>query len=134
MKTLKRTLCLFLIITFSQSSFAQEKSEQVSNVAKTDFSYDLLQKSYSKMDRIAIVDKDQFIKELQKVNFVNADVYFSGVGFKKVEALKISGNVTVLKDLLARVVSGTQITFDNATIKNNDGTLIKDFQKGILFY
>ena len=134
MKTLKGTLCFFLIISFSHTSFAQEKSEQVAKVAKTDFSYDLLQKSFSKSDRIAIVDKDNFIKELQKVNFVYADVYFSGVGFKKVEALKMAGNVAVLKDLLDRVVAGTQITFDNATIKNNDGTLIKGFQKGILFY
>ena len=134
MNNVKNYFFLFLLIAFSSTAFSQEKSEKVSTPASSDFSYDLLQKSFAKNDRISIANKNEFLKELEKTNFINGTIYFSGPGFPQVKVFQFAGNLKAVSSEFDKMVSGSNIHLDKCTIKNNDGTIIKDFKKSILFY
>ena len=123
---------VFILIS-STVTFSQVKDQPITDTTKSEFSYNLLEKTLSKIDKVSIVNKEKLYKELQKVNIIYGTVYFSGAGFSNVVALSITG-VGSIGSYLDRCVAGTQITFDNCKIKKDDGTIIKDFQKGILFY
>lgn len=132
----KKFLLLSVVLLFigSAQTFSQVINETISDTSKSDFSYNFLDKTFSKIDKISIGNKENLIKELEKINFVNGTVYFSGAGFTNVIAVAFTGGVRGLTDYLDRCVAGSQITFDPCRIKNNDGSIIKDFKKAILFY
>ncbi|MEO5967808.1 MAG: hypothetical protein ABIP69_06080 [Ferruginibacter sp.] len=125
---------VFILISSSEA-FSQVKVETTSDTTKTDFSYNILEKTFSKGDFIPIKNKAELIKELDKVDFINGTVYFAGAGFPNVISRSIGPNgFGFLSSSLDLCLAGTQITFDNCIIKSKDGTIVKNFKKSILFY
>ncbi len=127
-------LSIVFILIGSTESFSQVKSGTISDTIKSDFSYNILEKTFSKGDFIPIKNKADFIKELEKVNFINGSVYFAGTGFPNVTVHSIGPKgFSSLSSSLDLCCAGTQITFDNCIIKSKDGKLVKNFKKSILF-
>ena len=66
--------------------------------------------------------------------FIGATVYFSGNGFPKVGVTNLSGtDLTPLSTFIQESVPGTNITFDNISIKGKDGIMVIDGRSFQLF-
>lgn len=127
-------LTLILVLISSAETFSQVKGEVIPDTSKSDFSYNLLEKTFSKGDYIPIKNKADFIKELEKINFIKGTVYFVGSGFPNATVYNIGAEgINALGSGFDLCSAGTQINFDNCTIKNKDGSIIKGFNKSILF-
>jgi len=87
-----------------------------------------------KVETFPIEDTARFMKDLDQIIFISATIYFYGNGFPQTVAGKLMGNGgAFIKQFLKKFVSGSKIAFENCEIKQNDGSLIKSYNKIIYF-
>ncbi len=73
---------------------------------------------------VELFKKQQEIRITPGYTFVEADIYFSGAGFKNVELVHLrNSSLEPIETRMQRCEPGTAITFDNIRVKDPEGTV-----------
>ena len=86
-----------------------------------------------KFDTVLLANKAEFIEKLRRLEINSGTTYFSGNGFPQVTSTTYKGRLRGFASFFDRCVSGSKITFEKCTFKNDDGTISNILNKSIFF-
>ena len=84
-----------------------------------------------KYDTVLLANKNGYIEELRHLEMTAGTIYFSGTGFSRVPSSPCRGRLSCVWTFLNQCVSGSKITFEKCTFKNDDGTITNILNKSI---
>ena len=120
----------FILVWISFNTFGQVKATLARDTSKSDNTFLYNQIKY---DTVSVANRAEYIEKLNHLDINSGTIYFSGAGFPDVASTTFKGKMSIHQSFLSRFVSGSKITFEKCTFKNDDGTISKLLNKSIYF-
>ena len=120
----------FIATFFSLNLFSQFKSAILvqDKSSRGDISFLFTQ---IKFDTISFSNRSEYINKLKHLEINSGIIYFSGSRFQEVIQPTLKGRLSIISNLFDSCISGSKITFQNCTFKNDDGSISKLLNKSI---